>query len=124
MFTMEGSTLINEQPAEKIEQGGLPGSARKVRLFTFGVVATAIEEGYDLFSRLMEHREAAEQEGRKRLQELMDKRKAEVRKAEDEVANRVQNAKNLDAFPSKADIAALDEKIAMLSDQIDAILNS
>lgn len=109
--------------AQKDARSRLSKGARKALLLYFGVLATAIEETYDFVGRLVEHGEIAEQEGRKLLHDVIERRKQDARKAEHKASEFVEGAGNRLAPSSKADIVALDKKVAELSRQIDAINN-
>ena len=63
----------------------------------------------------------AEKDGRKLVREVMDRRKKEAEKAEDEVSNRVEEVLARMNVPTKADIDALGEKIAALSKKVDEL---
>jgi len=110
---------VIEQTNEKEEQNSLFEAARKVVLASIGAVALAQDEVEDFVDRLIERGEIAEKDGRKLLREVMDKRKKEAHKAEDEINKRVENVLDRMSVPSKADIDALSEKITALTKKID-----
>lgn len=117
---------VKEKVAGKVEQ--LKGkeehrefmdAARKVLLAGIGAVALAQDEVEDFVNKLIDRGEIAEKDGRKLVREVMDKRKKEAAKAEDEIAKRVESVMERMSMPSKADIDALSEKIASLARKID-----
>ncbi len=112
---------VIEQTNGKEEQNTLFEAARKVVLASIGAVALAQDEVEDFVDRLIERGEIAEKDGRKLLREVMDKRKKEASKAEDEITKRVEGVLDRMSVPSKADIDALSEKITSLSKKIDEL---
>jgi poly(hydroxyalkanoate) granule-associated protein len=98
--------------------------ARKVLLAGIGAVALAQEEVEDFINRLVERGEIAEKDGRKLMNEMMERRKKNTEKAEDEVSKRVEEILNRMNVPTKADIEALGEKIAVLSKKVDELKKS
>jgi polyhydroxyalkanoate synthesis regulator phasin len=108
-----------EQPIGKEDRNLRSEAARKVLLFCFGVVATAIEETYDGVSRLIESSAMAEQKGRKLLRARRDKSQAEALRVDDRANTHFEAVERRRTFPPGADIDALNEKITRLSRQID-----
>lgn len=95
--------------------------ARKVLLASIGVMALAQDEMEDFVNRLVERGEIAEKDGRKLVKEVMERRKKESQKAEDEMGKRVEEALDRLNVPNKADIEALGEKIAELTQKVDEL---
>ncbi len=112
---------MKQQVAEDVRDGqnALLEAVRKVLLAGIGAVALAQEDIEKFVNRLVERGEIAEKDGKKLVREIMDKRKKEAKKAEDEINKRVETAIEGMKLPSKADIEALSEKIAALSKKID-----
>ena len=119
MATKTKAEKAPEVPKE--EQITFVEAARKVLLATIGAVALAQEEIEVIVNRLIDRGEIAEKDGKKLLHEVMDKRKKETEKAEDEMTRRVENVMSRMSVPSKADIDALSEKISALSKKIDEL---
>jgi poly(hydroxyalkanoate) granule-associated protein len=119
MPTKKAPEMIVEQTNGKEEQNALFEAARKVVLASIGAFALAQEEIEDFVDRLIERGEIAEKDGRKLLREVMENRKKDAHKAEDEVTKRVESALDRMSVPSKADIENLSEKITQLSKKID-----
>lgn len=120
MPTKKNPEMIVEPTTNgKEEPNALFEAARKVLLAGIGAVALAQDEVEDFVDRLIERGEIAEKDGRKLVREVMDKRKKEASKAEDEVTKRVENVLDRMSVPSKADIETLSEKITQLSKKID-----
>jgi poly(hydroxyalkanoate) granule-associated protein len=96
-------------------------AARKVLLAGIGAVALAQDEIEDFVNRLVERGEIAEKDGRKLVREVMDRRKKDADKAEDVVSKRVEEILDRMNVPTKADIEALGDKIAVLSKKVDEL---
>jgi len=94
---------------------------RKVLLAGIGAVALAQEELEDFVNKLVERGEIAEKDGKKLVHEVMDRRRKETEKAEDEFSKRVQVILDRMNVPTVADIDALGEKIAELTKKIDGL---
>ena len=103
------------------EHNVLLEAVRKVLLASIGAVALAQEEIEDFVNKLVERGEIAEKDGKKLVHEVMDKRKKEAVKAEDEFSKRVEEILTRLNVPSKVDIETLGEKIASLSKKVDEL---
>jgi poly(hydroxyalkanoate) granule-associated protein len=106
---------------EKDGQNPLLETARKVLLAGIGAMALAQEDIEKFVNRLVERGEIAEKDGKKLVREVMDKRKKQAEKAEDEVNKRIETVMERMNVPSKADIDALSEKITALSKKVDEL---
>ncbi|MCC6955687.1 MAG: phasin family protein [Anaerolineales bacterium] len=115
---------IVEELDEHDEMNPLFEMVRKVLLAGIGAVALGKEEIEDFVDRLVERGEIAEKDGRKLVREVMERRKKEARKAEDELNKNVETVLDKMNVPSKADIEALSEKITALSKKIDELKKS
>lgn len=105
----------------KEEANAFLESARKVLMAGIGAFALAQEEIEDFVNRLIERGEIAEKDGRKLVREMMDKRKKEAEKAEDEITKRVESVMERMSVPTKADIEALGEKITQLTKKVEEL---
>ena len=105
----------------KEEHNALLDAARKVLMAGIGVVALSQDAIEDFVAKLVERGEIAEKDGRKLVTEVMDRRKKDAEKAEDEVTKRVEEILEHMSVPSKADIEALGDKIAQLSKKVDEL---
>lgn len=113
--------VVEKATNGKEEHGPLFEAARKVLLASIGAVALAQDEIEDFINRLVERGEIAEKDGRKLMNEVMDRRKKETEKANDEVSKRVEEILDRMNVPTKSDIEALGEKIAVLSKKVDEL---
>ena len=103
------------------EHNPLFEAARKVLLAGIGAVALAQDEIEDFVHRLVERGEIAEKDGRKLLREVVDRRKKDAEKAEDQISKRVEEVLDRMSVPTKADIEALGDKIALLSKKVEEL---
>ncbi len=110
---------VVEAPAE--EGKALFDAVRKVLLAGIGAVALAQEEIEDFVNKLIERGEIAEKDGRKLVREVMDKRKKDVEKAEDETNKRIEDILARMNVPTKSDIDALSEKISALTKRVEEL---
>lgn len=108
----------------KEEHNPLLEAVRKVLLAGIGAVALGKEEIEDFVDKLIERGEIAEKDGRKLVREVMERRKKDAEKAEDEITLRVESVMDRMSVPSKADIDALSEKIVALSKKVDELKKS
>ena len=99
-------------------------ASRKVLLAAIGAIALAQDEIEDFVNRLVERGEIAEKDGRKLMREVKDKRKKTVEGAEEETNKRVEDILTRLNVPSKKDIDALSEKIAVLAKKVDELKKS
>ncbi len=107
-----------EEPKDKNE-ASLTEMLRRVMLATVGAVAIAQEEIEAFVNRLVERGEIAEQDGKKLVTEMKEKRKSKTAKVEDEVSKNLEGVLKRMNIPSKADVDALSQKISTLSKKID-----
>jgi polyhydroxyalkanoate synthesis regulator phasin len=87
-------------------------------------VALAHEELEAFVAKLVERGELAEQDGKKLVGEMMEKRKKETKKAEDEMDKRLTMLLERMNVPSKDDIDALSAKITALTKKVDELKES
>lgn len=103
----------------KAERSPLLSAARRVLLASVGAVALAQDEIEDFVNRLVERGEIAEQDGKKLIREVLTRRRHIFEKKESELARRVEAMLERLKVPTKADIEALNEKIAALTQKIE-----
>ena len=104
-----------------VEEPGILESLRRVLLASVGVVALTIEEIGDLVDKLVERGEIAEQEGKKLISEIKEKRKKKTDEAEDMASTRMREMMDKMDVPTKSDITDLSAKIATLSKKVDEL---
>lgn len=104
-----------------VEEPGILESLRRVLLASVGVVALTIEEIGELVDKLVERGEIAEQEGKKLVIEIKEKRKKKTDEAEDMASSRITEMMDKMDIPTKSDIEDLSAKIATLSKKVDEL---
>ncbi|MFN8596159.1 MAG: phasin family protein [Anaerolineae bacterium] len=98
-------------------------AARRVVLAAIGAVALASDEVENFVNKLVERGEIAEKDGRKLLKEVTERTQKQMKPAEKEVEKRLENMLENLNIPSKTDIDALSEKVAELSQKVEALKN-
>jgi len=111
--------LEQGQPEE--ERNPLLGMARRVLMAGIGVVALSQDEAEKFVKKLVERGEIAETEGRKLVQEVVDRRKKQTVKVEEQLDKRIEEILGRMNVPTKADIEALGAKIAALTKKVDEL---
>ena len=96
-------------------------ASRRVLLASIGAIALAQDEIEDFVEKLVERGEIAEKDGKKLVREVIDKRKKDVSKAEDELNKRIDEVVIRMDVPTKADIDALGDQINELSVKVDEL---
>lgn len=118
--------IIEEE--ESLGSNPFVSTVRRVLMAGVGAVVLAQEEVEDFVQKLVERGELAEQDGRKLITDLREKRKS----AQDSAQTRVQETgatvdRGMEGMlgrmniPSKSDIETLSEKITTLSEKVDAL---
>lgn len=121
MATVTKPKKVAEGENGKEERNPLLDAAHKVLLAAVGAVGLAQDEIEDFVDKLVERGEIAEKDGRKLIKDIMERRKKEVRKTEDELGKRVEDVLDRMNVPTKSDIDALGEKIAELTRKVDEL---
>jgi poly(hydroxyalkanoate) granule-associated protein len=111
-----------KEPCE--EEGGgksFLGMARRVLLAGIGAMALTQEEAEKFVDRLVERGEIAEKDGKKLVRDMMERRRKETHKAEEQMDKRIEELLHRMNVPSKADIEALSAKITALTKKVDEL---
>jgi poly(hydroxyalkanoate) granule-associated protein len=120
-------------------------AVRRVLMAGVGVVVLTKDEIEDFVSKLIERGEIAEQDGRRLIREVLHRQREEAaevadkvegvaEKMQEETGKQITRAESMldqriEAIlgrlnvPSKSDIDALSQKIAMLAEKVDALKN-
>ena len=117
----EQAAEIEAEVAEEMERNPVLGMAHKVLLAGIGAVALTQEEVEKFVAKLVERGEIAEQDGKKLVGDVMEKRKQEAKKAEGELDKRLEDLLDRMNVPTKTDIDALSAKITELSKKVDEL---
>jgi poly(hydroxyalkanoate) granule-associated protein len=112
---------VTEEAVKEVERHPLLNSVRKVLLASIGAVALAQDEIEDFVNKLIERGEIAEKDGKRLIRDLMEKRKGEAMKAEEELDKRIEEILSRMNIPTKSDIQALGTKIAALTKKVDEL---
>jgi len=113
--------IVVEKTGEEGERGALYEATRKMVLASMGMMALAQEEMEQFINKMVERGELAEKEGKKLVREVMDKRKKQTEKAENELEKRMEELLARMNVPSKSDIDALSAKIVALTKKVDEL---
>lgn len=96
-------------------------ATRRVMLAAIGALALAQDEVEAYVTRLVERGELAEQDGRKIIAELLERRKIRRAQIWQESSKRIAKIlENLD-IPTRNDLQSLDAKITTLSQKVDSL---
>jgi poly(hydroxyalkanoate) granule-associated protein len=113
--------VVEEDVVEEARHKRLMACGRKAMLATIGAISLAQEE-LDVFTdKLVERGEIAEQDGKRLMSEMLERRKKDAKKAEGELDKRTEDLLNRMNVPTKADIDALSAKITALSKKVDEL---
>jgi poly(hydroxyalkanoate) granule-associated protein len=109
--------------ADVQEDNPLFDAARRMVLAAIGAVALASDEVENFVNKLVERGEIAEKDGRKLLKEVTERTQKQMKPAEKEVEKRLETMLDNLNIPTKTDIEALSEKVAELSQKVEALKN-
>lgn len=115
------TTTSTDMPSPEEVQGSLMESLRRVMLASIGAMALTKEELEAFINKLVARGEVAEEEGKKLMTELMEKRKRKTDQAEDMAAQRMREMMVKMDIPTRSDITALSDKINVLSRKVDEL---
>jgi polyhydroxyalkanoate synthesis regulator phasin len=113
--------VVVEDAPEEAEVNPVVALARRVVLAGVGAVVLTQEEIEKLVGRLVERGEIAEKDGKKLVQEAMEKRKKDAQKGQDELDKRMEEILARMNVPTKKDIEALSAKITALTKKVDEL---
>lgn len=123
--TKEPEAVVEEIIVEgKEETKPFTEMLHKILLASIGAVALAQEEIEDFVNKLVERGELAEKDGRKLVRDVMDRRKKDAEKAEDQLTRRVEDILGRMNVPTKSDIDSLGEKVAALTNKVESLKKS
>ena len=118
---MATKPVIEETTEFEDEQSGFYNMARRVMLAAIGAVALAQEELEEFINKLVERGEIAEQDGKKLVGEVMERREKYQKKTKGEVNKQIEQIMGRMDVPTKGDIDSLTKKIEALSKKIDTM---
>lgn len=117
----EKKTPTPEDIPPEEEEAGLTESVRRILLASVGAVALTLDEIEHFVDKLVERGEIAEQDAKKLVKELSEKRKKKTSEAEDLTSKRLHELLDRMDIPTKADISALSDKISTLGKKVDEL---
>ena len=106
---------------EDEESGKFLHIARRIVLASIGAIALAQDETEAFINKLVERGEIAEKDGKKLVNEVMERRKKIQKKTESEMNKQVEGMLERMDVPTKADIDSLSKKITSLTKKIDEL---
>jgi poly(hydroxyalkanoate) granule-associated protein len=116
---------VMEEAVEEKELNPMLDMARKVLLAGIGAVALAQEEVEEFVGKLIDRGEIAEKDGRKLINDIIEKRKKKVEEtadsAEEQLDKRIESLLDRMNVPTKSDIEALSAKIVTLTKKVDEL---
>jgi poly(hydroxyalkanoate) granule-associated protein len=115
---------IELEAPEEVESNPLLGMAHKVLLAGIGAVALTQAEIERFVAKLVERGEIAEQDGKRLVSDVMERRKKEAKRAEEELDKRLEDLLGRMNVPTKADLDGLSAKISALSKKVDELKNA
>lgn len=119
---VQEEVLVEDGPNPVLEM------TRKILLASIGAVALTQEEVEKFVNKLIERGEIAEKDGRKLIKDIMNKRRKkteEVRtETEEQVDSRLNDVLGRMNIPSKSDINVLNERIGILTEKVDELIES
>jgi poly(hydroxyalkanoate) granule-associated protein len=108
------------EPAEE-RRGSLLEATRRMMLASIGAVAMAQEEMEAFVDRLVERGQIAEQDGKRLVRDMMERRRDQTARAEEELERRMETMLARMNVPTKSDIEILSAKITELSRKVDEL---
>ncbi|MBI4772042.1 MAG: phasin family protein [Chloroflexi bacterium] len=119
MTEKSNEPIAGDAPAaDEAQHRPLYEAARRVLLAGIGAVALAQDEAEDFVDRLVERGELAEQEARKLVREMAQKRRKGVGAVLDK---RLEELLGRMDIPTGEDLRALSQKIAALADRVEEL---
>lgn len=112
----------SENKEQKSARGSLYETTRLILLAGVGAISLAQDEINNFLDRLVDRGEMAEADARKLVREVMDRReKLEQERRQEIKAQRTHKVEAAGPVATKADVEALNERIAELTRQIEEL---
>lgn len=115
--------VLEEETTE--ERNTFIGGVRRVLMAGIGAFALAQEEVEDFVNKLIDRGEIAEKDGRKLINDIMERRKSKTqettKRVESELEKRFESLLDKMNIPTKTDIEALTTKVTELSKKVDEL---
>lgn len=113
-----------EAAAAEKEQAAVLESLRRVLLASIGAVALTKDEIAEFVEKLVARGEIAEQEARKLIAEISEKRKKKAEESQEMAAERIRKVLDKMDIPTRADLEELSRKVEALARKIEALRKS
>lgn len=118
--------ILEEETTE--DRNSFVGGVRRVLMAGIGAFALAQEEVEDFVNKLIERGEIAEKDGRKLVNDILERRKGKTqettKRVENELEKRFESLLDKMNIPTKNDIEALTAKVTELSKKVDELKKS
>jgi len=108
------------EPADE-RRSSLLDATRRMMLASIGAVAMAQDEMEAFVDRLVERGQIAEQDGKRLVRDIMERRRDQTQRAEEELERRMESMLARMNVPSKTDIDSLSAKITELGRKVDEL---
>lgn len=108
------------EPADE-RRSSLLEATRRMMLASIGAVALAQDEMQSFVDRLVERGQIAEEDGKRLVRDMMERRRDQTQRAEAELERRLQTMLTGMNVPTRADIEILSAKISELSRKVDEL---
>ena len=115
---MDTEFQSEHEHVDETEHNPLIEATRKI-LAAIGAIALSKDEMENFIDKLVERGEIAEQDGRKLMNEILEKRKHATRSIDEKTNKRVQEILERLNIPTKRDIDELSDKVATLAKKIE-----
>jgi poly(hydroxyalkanoate) granule-associated protein len=112
---------MEEASDEEMDRGRLLEASRRLMLASIGAVALAQDELENLTQRLVERGQIAEQDSKRLIREIMNRRRQGTARAEEQVEKGVEDLLQRMNVPTRSDIEALSAKIEALSKKVEEL---
>lgn len=120
----EKHTQDNQESSQNRSVKDLPffNRARKVLLASVGATVLAQDEIEEFVKHLINRGELAESEGTKLVEEMRERRRKNMEKAEERISKRMERMIKRLEIPTKADVDSLSDRITSISKKLDEII--
>ncbi len=118
-------TAVKAKPAppatDGMDRNPLLDYVRKVLLASIGAVALAQDEMEDFVNKLVERGQIAEQDARKLIKDVTERRTRTTARAEETLDHRVEDLLSHMNVPTKTDLDMLSAKISALTKKVEEL---
>ena len=114
---------VQDPAVEPVDErrSSLLDATRRMMLASDGAVAMAQDEMQTFVDRLVERGQIAEEDGKRLVRDMMERRRDQTQRAEEELERRLETILGRMNVPTKSDIETLSAKISELSRKVDEL---